>query len=107
VTAKRGRPATSVQSGDGHPGVDEISRGGLPGIGRACHGGPGCRQTVFALQALVNAARERSSPASLSRSRRPGSRDRQRDSAARAQAALQGLQPPRSSALDRCPAMSA
>jgi circadian clock protein KaiC len=44
-------------------GFDEISRGGLPRNRTSLvMGGPGTGKTVFALQTLVNAARERSQP---------------------------------------------
>jgi circadian clock protein KaiC len=44
-------------------GFDEISRGGLPRNRTSLvMGGPGTGKTVFALQALVNAARERKQP---------------------------------------------
>jgi circadian clock protein KaiC len=44
-------------------GFDEISRGGLPRNRTSLvMGGPGTGKTVFALQALVNAARERQQP---------------------------------------------
>jgi circadian clock protein KaiC len=47
----------------GVPGFDEISRGGLPRNRTSLViGGPGTGKTVFALQALVNAARERKQP---------------------------------------------
>ena len=49
--------ATGIQ------GFDEISRGGLPRSRTSLvMGGPGTGKTVFALQALVNAARERKQP---------------------------------------------
>ena len=49
--------ATGIQ------GFDEISRGGLPRNRTSLvMGGPGTGKTVFALQALVNAARERKQP---------------------------------------------
>lgn len=44
-------------------GFDEISRGGLPRNRTSLvMGGPGTGKTVFALQARVNAARERKQP---------------------------------------------
>src|ERR1700758_1777270 len=47
----------------GSEGFDEISRGGLPRNRTSLvMGGPGAGKTVFALQALVNAARERKQP---------------------------------------------
>lgn len=50
----------------GIQGFDEISSGGLP-LGRTTlvRGGPGCGKTVFALQTLVNAARDRREPGIL------------------------------------------
>ena len=49
--------ATGIQ------GFDEISRGGLPRNRTSLvMGGPGAGKTVFALQSLVNAARERKQP---------------------------------------------
>jgi circadian clock protein KaiC len=64
VTAKKSatrgllsKVATGIQ------GFDEISRGGLPRSRTSLvMGGPGTGKTVFALQALVNAARERKQP---------------------------------------------
>jgi len=64
VTAKKSatqrllsKVATGIQ------GFDEISRGGLPRNRTSLvMGGPGTGKTVFALQALVNAARERKQP---------------------------------------------
>lgn len=61
-------PATStsgsiVKSPTGIPGFDEITRGGLPhGRVTLVLGGPGTGKTVFALEALVNGARERQEP---------------------------------------------
>ncbi len=50
----------------GITGFDEITYGGLP-LGRTTliRGGPGCGKTVFALQALVNHARDRREPGIL------------------------------------------
>lgn len=50
----------------GITGFDEISYGGLP-LGRTTlvRGGPGCGKTVFAVQSLVNAARDRREPGIL------------------------------------------
>src|SRR5512146_990743 len=47
----------------GITGFDEVTYGGLP-LGRTTllRGGPGCGKTVFALQSLVNAARDRGEP---------------------------------------------
>ena len=47
----------------GIPGFDEITRGGLPsGRVTLVLGGPGAGKTVFALEALVNGARDRHEP---------------------------------------------
>ncbi|HEX9719983.1 MAG TPA: ATPase domain-containing protein, partial [Ramlibacter sp.] len=44
----------------GIAGFDDLSRGGLPrGRTTLLKGGPGSGKTVFALQCLVNAARQR------------------------------------------------
>lgn len=50
----------------GITGFDEITYGGLP-LGRTTllRGGPGCGKTVFAVQTLVNAARDRHEPGIL------------------------------------------
>ncbi|MDX2121959.1 MAG: circadian clock protein KaiC [Gemmatimonadota bacterium] len=50
----------------GITGFDEITYGGLP-LGRTTlvRGGPGCGKTVFAVQSLVNAARDRAEPGIL------------------------------------------
>ena len=50
----------------GITGFDEITYGGLP-LGRTTlvRGGPGCGKTVFAVQSLVNAARDRQEPGIL------------------------------------------
>lgn len=50
----------------GITGFDEITYGGLP-LGRTTlvRGGPGCGKTVFAVQSLVNAARDRGEPGIL------------------------------------------
>lgn len=50
----------------GITGFDEITYGGLP-LGRTTlvRGGPGCGKTVFAVQSLVNAARDRREPGIL------------------------------------------
>ncbi|MFN0179105.1 MAG: circadian clock protein KaiC [Gemmatimonadales bacterium] len=47
-------------------GFDEVTRGGLP-LGRTTlvRGGPGCGKTVFAVQSLINAARDRKEPGLL------------------------------------------
>jgi circadian clock protein KaiC len=64
VTAKKSaapRPLSKLATG--LQGFDEISRGGLPRSRTSLvMGGPGTGKTVFALQALVNAARERKQP---------------------------------------------
>jgi circadian clock protein KaiC len=61
VTAKkRATPPILSKAATGIPGFDEVSRGGLPRNRTSLiMGGPGAGKTVFALQALVNAARER------------------------------------------------
>ena len=61
---KRTKPAAAPQAGakmaTGIPGFDELSYGGLkPNRTTLLMGGPGSGKTVFALQTLVNAARER------------------------------------------------
>ena len=50
----------------GITGFDEITYGGLP-VGRTTlvRGGPGCGKTVFAMQSLINAARDRREPGIL------------------------------------------
>ncbi len=51
--------AVVTKTATGIQGFDEITDGGLPrGRTTLVMGGPGCGKTVFALQALVNAARE-------------------------------------------------
>lgn len=50
----------------GITGFDEITYGGLPrGRTTLVRGGPGCGKTVFAVQSLVNAARDRGEPGIL------------------------------------------
>ncbi len=50
----------------GITGFDEITHGGLPrGRTTLVRGGPGCGKTVFAVQSLVNAARDRKEPGIL------------------------------------------
>lgn len=50
----------------GITGFDEITYGGLPrGRTTLVRGGPGCGKTVFAVQSLVNAARDRREPGIL------------------------------------------
>jgi len=50
----------------GITGFDEITYGGLP-LGRTTlvRGGPGCGKTVFAIQSLINSARDRREPGIL------------------------------------------
>lgn len=56
-------PLLLSKAATGILGFDEISRGGLPRNRTSLvMGGPGAGKTVFALQALVNAARERKQP---------------------------------------------
>jgi circadian clock protein KaiC len=64
VTAKKsGTQRLLSKVATGIQGFDEISRGGLPRNRTSLvMGGPGTGKTVFALQALVNAARERKQP---------------------------------------------
>jgi circadian clock protein KaiC len=64
VTAKkRATPHLLSKVTTGIQGFDEISHGGLPQNRTSLvMGGPGTGKTVFALQALVNAARERKRP---------------------------------------------
>lgn len=60
-------PFTSLRKvPTGITGFDEITYGGLP-IGRTTlvRGGPGCGKTVFAMQTLVNGARDRREPGIL------------------------------------------
>ena len=64
LTAKKNVTARLLaKAATGILGFDEISRGGLPRNRTSLvMGGPGTGKTVFALQALVNAARERKQP---------------------------------------------
>ena len=65
MTAKKKSAAPRLLSklATGLQGFDEISRGGLPRNRTSLvMGGPGTGKTVFALQALVNAARDRKQP---------------------------------------------
>jgi circadian clock protein KaiC len=64
VTAKKSAtPRLLSKLATGLQGFDEISRGGLPRNRTSLvMGGPGTGKTVFALQALVNAARELKQP---------------------------------------------
>jgi circadian clock protein KaiC len=60
---KRGIPQHLPKITTGIQGFDELSHGGLPrGRISLLKGGPGSGKTVFALQSLVNAAREREEP---------------------------------------------
>ena len=60
---KRATPRLLSKLATGLQGFDEISRGGLPRNRTSLvMGGPGTGKTVFALQALVNAARELKQP---------------------------------------------
>jgi circadian clock protein KaiC len=64
VTArKNATPRLLSKVATGIHGFDELSRGGLPRNRTSLvMGGPGTGKTVFALQALVNAARDRKQP---------------------------------------------
>jgi len=64
VTAKKSAtPRLPSKLPTGLQGFDEISRGGLPRNRTSLvMGGPGTGKTVFALQTLVNAARELKQP---------------------------------------------
>jgi circadian clock protein KaiC len=64
LTAKKNMTARLLaKAATGILGFDAISRGGLPRNRTSLvMGGPGTGKTVFALQALVNAARERKQP---------------------------------------------
>ncbi|HEY0342854.1 MAG TPA: ATPase domain-containing protein, partial [Steroidobacteraceae bacterium] len=56
-------PRPLVKMATGILGFDEVSRGGLPRSRTSLvMGGPGTGKTVFALQTLANAARERKQP---------------------------------------------
>ena len=60
---KKATPLLLSKAATGILGFDEISRGGLPRNRTSLvMGGPGAGKTVFALQALVNAAREGKQP---------------------------------------------
>lgn len=63
MTTKSATPRPLSKVATGIQGFDEISRGGLP-LNRTSlvMGGPGTGKTVFALQALANAARKRRQP---------------------------------------------
>jgi circadian clock protein KaiC len=64
VTARKSVPPRLLSKvATGIPGFDELSHGGLPRNRTSLvMGGPGTGKTVFALQALVNAARVRRQP---------------------------------------------
>jgi circadian clock protein KaiC len=63
VTAKKSAAPGLSKLATGIRGFDELSRGGLPRNRTSLvMGGPGTGKTVFALQALVNAAQERKQP---------------------------------------------
>ncbi len=60
---KKGLPQLLPKIGTGIHGFDELSHGGLPRNRISLlKGGPGSGKTVFALQSLVNAARQRNEP---------------------------------------------
>jgi circadian clock protein KaiC len=60
---KKGIPQDLPKIATGLQGFDELSRGGLPRHRISLlKGGPGSGKTVFALQSLVNAARQREEP---------------------------------------------
>jgi circadian clock protein KaiC len=60
---KKGIPQDLPKIATGIHGFDELSRGGLPRHRISLlKGGPGSGKTVFALQSLVNAARQREEP---------------------------------------------
>ena len=60
---KKGIPQDLPKIATGIQGFDELSRGGLPRHRISLlKGGPGSGKTVFALQCLVNAARQREEP---------------------------------------------
>jgi circadian clock protein KaiC len=63
MASKKGMPQRLPKIATGIHGFDELSHGGLP-QNRICllKGGAGSGKTVFALQCLVNAARERDEP---------------------------------------------
>jgi circadian clock protein KaiC len=63
TSKKRAAPRLLSKLATGLRGFDEISHGGLPRNRTSLvMGGPGTGKTIFALQALVNAARERKHP---------------------------------------------
>jgi circadian clock protein KaiC len=63
IETKRGIPQYLPKSATGIQGFDELSYGGLPRNRISLlKGGPGSGKTVFALQSLVNAARQRDEP---------------------------------------------
>lgn len=63
VARKKSDPRTLPKFATGVPGFDELSHGGLPRSRTSLvMGGPGTGKTVFALQTLVSAARDRRQP---------------------------------------------
>lgn len=63
IETKRGIPQYLPKNATGIQGFDELSYGGLPRNRISLlKGGPGSGKTVFALQSLVNAARQRDEP---------------------------------------------
>ena len=64
MTARKSKaPRLLSKAATGIQGFDDLSRGGLPRNRTSLvMGGPGTGKTVFALQALVNAARDRKQP---------------------------------------------
>src|SRR6266404_2638196 len=64
VTARKSKtPRLLSKAPTGIQGFDDLSRGGLPRNRTSMvMGGPGTGKTVFALQALVNAAQDRKQP---------------------------------------------
>src|SRR3990172_635388 len=60
---KKATPQLLPKIATGIPGFDELSHGGLPRNRTSLlRGGPGSGKTVFALQSLVNAVRQRQEP---------------------------------------------
>jgi len=71
VTARKSAARRFSKLATGIKGFDQLSRGGLPRNRTSLvMGGPGTGKTVFALQTLINAARERKQPGIFSRKRR-------------------------------------
>src|ERR1700730_8321783 len=63
METKKGTPQWVAKIATGIQGFDELSHGGLPRNRISLlKGGPGSGKTVFALQCLVNAARQRQEP---------------------------------------------